>query len=133
MSTSRLAPIVRAFAEQALTLPQEKLVELCDSAITLVRRKGGNLTQFRKLVRLELKKIDPVREAAIVTAQGDAGSLTSALTALSKHVHTTTTVNAKLLGGAVVRIGDMRIDNSVRGQLSRAARQLLQNITPTTL
>ncbi len=133
MSTNRLAPIARAFAEQALTLPAASLAELCDSAIMLVRRKGGNLTQFRKLVRLELKKIDPVREAAIVTAQGDSANLVHALSLLSKHIHTTTTVNAKLLGGAVVRIGDMRIDNSVRGQLSRAARQLLQNITPTTL
>lgn len=130
MSKSRLAPIARAFAEQAIVCAPHDLGALADGAIALVRKAGGSLVVFTKLVRSELTRVDPVRQAAIVVAQGDGHSLEHAVKATSKHVHTTVSVNPKLLGGAVVRMGDMRLDNSVRGQLSRAARSILENITP---
>ena len=40
-------------------------------------------------------------------------------TRFKRDVHMTTTVDANLIGGAVIRYGDLFIDGSLRGRLAR--------------
>lgn len=67
--------------------------------------------------------------ATIVTPSGDAGPLTVAVRSAleckyGKSLYLTEKADPSILGGAIVFIGDMRIDMSVRGALETVAASL---------
>jgi F-type H+-transporting ATPase subunit delta len=67
--------------------------------------------------------VDVVSAVALNDAQ--AAKLEAALSArLKRRVRMQTSVDATLLGGAVVRAGDLVIDGSLRGRLARLATEL---------
>lgn len=71
------------------------------------------------------KTMEVAIESAYDVDEAAQERLSAALqTRLQKEVALTTTVDRDLIGGVIVRAGDMVIDNSVRGKLERLANAL---------
>ena len=81
--------------------------------------------QFELLKAESERSVDVVIETAF---EMDAEQLKNLAAALSKRldrtVQPTTTVNPALIGGVIIRAGDMVIDGSVRGKLQKLAEAL---------
>lgn len=114
------------------TVLRGRVSELVLQFVKLMLRKGriGNfpivLDPFRKLVEAELGVVRAeVASAAPVTSE-ELEQLRTRLAALTgKKVKLETKVDAGLLGGVVVTIGDRVIDGSVRHRLSELREELL--------
>jgi len=80
------------------------------------------LEQFEHL-KAELEKaVDVEIISAFEVSDESKQKLTDALKAkLAKDVHVTTTVDSTLVGGAIIRAGDLVIDGTVRGKLAKLA------------
>jgi len=79
-----------------------------------------------------LREKSQVVSAVLVTPSGDAGPLGTAVTkmletAFKRPVELTERADRTMIGGAVLLIGDERIDVSVRGALERAHLLLKQD------
>lgn len=83
------------------------------------------LVQFEALRAKVENTIDVEVVSAVALDQAQTAKLTDALTQRFKRkVRMQNSVDAKLLGGAVVRAGDMVIDGSLKGRLERLATEL---------
>lgn len=88
---------------------------------------GEVRSQFEDLRAEELRSLDVevISAFALTDAQGDA--LKQALNKkFEKEISIETSVDASLLGGAIIRAGDIVIDGSVRGKLNKLAETLVQ-------
>ncbi len=83
------------------------------------------LEQFEHL-KAELEKaVDVEIISAFEVSDESKQKLTDALKAkLAKDVRVTTTVDSTLVGGAIIRAGDMVIDGTVRGKLAKLAEAM---------
>jgi F-type H+-transporting ATPase subunit delta len=83
------------------------------------------LEQFEHL-KAELEKaVDVQIISAFEVSDESKQKLTDALKAkLAKDVRVTTTVDSTLVGGAIIRAGDMVIDGTVRGKLAKLAEAM---------
>lgn len=80
------------------------------------------LEQFEHLKAELEKSVDVLIISAFEVSDESKQKLTDALKAkLAKDVHVTTTVDPTLVGGAIIRAGDLVIDGSVRGKLAKLA------------
>jgi F-type H+-transporting ATPase subunit delta len=66
-----------------------------------------------------------VISAVTLSAQQQAKLASSLQTRFKRDVRMSTSVDASLLGGAVIRAGDLVIDGSVKGRLERMAAELV--------
>jgi F-type H+-transporting ATPase subunit delta len=83
------------------------------------------LVQFEALRAAVENTIDVDVVSAVALDEAQAARLTDALTRRFKRkVRMQNSVDAALLGGAVVRAGDMVIDGSLKGRLERLATEL---------
>ena len=81
--------------------------------------------QFQALKADREKAIDVELISASSIDDAQQQKLATALTArLQREVNITVSVDSELIGGAVVRAGDMVIDGSVRGRLNKLAEAL---------
>ncbi len=101
------------------------------SAYAMLEEHGmsGEAHALARALQQELGTRGSLVKAALVTPNGDAGSLVKTVQEmLEKHlghpVELTERADKSLLGGAILEYGDMRIDVSVRGALERAREQL---------
>lgn len=83
------------------------------------------LEQFEHL-KAELEKaVDVQIISAFEVSDESKQKLTDALKAkLAKDVHVTTSVDSTLVGGAIIRAGDLVIDGTVRGKLAKLAEAM---------
>ena len=65
-----------------------------------------------------------VTSAAAMNTEQQAKLSSSLKTRFKRDVRMTTTVDASLLGGAVIRAGDLVIDGSIKGRLERMASEI---------
>ena len=71
------------------------------------------------------KSVDVEIISAFDVAEDTKQKLTQALKAkLAKDVRVTTTVDKTLVGGAVIRAGDLVVDGTVRGKLAKLAEAM---------
>ena len=78
----------------------------------------GLVAQYRNFTDVELV-------SAFELDDSQTESLASALKRrIGQDVHLSTSVDARLIGGAIIRAGDTVIDSSLRGRLNRLAEQL---------
>ena len=83
------------------------------------------LEQFEHLKAEQEKAVDVEIISAFDVAEDTKQQLTQALKAkLNKDVRVTTSVDESLIGGAVIRVGDLVIDGSVRGKLAKLAEAM---------
>jgi len=82
--------------------------------------------EFRALLAEHTNTADAEASSAVPLTPEQTARLTQSLqTMTGKTIRLTTQVDAALVGGVVVRLGDTVIDGSVRGKLERLERQLL--------
>ncbi len=83
--------------------------------------------QFETLRAEEQKSLDVEVISAFELTEAQSESLKSALNRrFEKDITIETRVDASLIGGAIVRAGDMVIDGSLRGKLNKLADTLIQ-------
>lgn len=84
--------------------------------------------EFQALLAEHNNTADAEASSAVALTPEQVTRLTQSLQTLTgKTIRLTTQVDAALVGGVVVRMGDTVIDGSVRGKLERLERQLLGN------
>ena len=99
----------------------------------LIRKHREDLVEecareFRALLAEHNNTADAEASSAVPLSPEQTSRLIQSLQALTgKTIKLTTQVDAALVGGVVVRMGDTVIDGSVRGKLERLERQLLGN------
>lgn len=147
---SQLLQVAAAFVgdervEQLITSPSvsaDQLVDLfadlhgtgSDEIRNFVRLLGKNrrlallpdiATQFEAL-RAELESTAAVEvTSAVPLSDEQKAKLAAALkTRLKRDIQMTTTVDADLIGGAVIRCGDLVIDGSIKGRLAQLQNEL---------
>ena len=83
------------------------------------------LEQFEHLKAEQEKSVDVEIISAFEVADETKAKLTQALKAkLEKEVTVTTTVDATLVGGAIIRAGDLVVDGTVKGKLAKLAEAM---------
>lgn len=83
------------------------------------------LEQFETLKAEQEKSVDVEIISAFEVAENTKQKLTQALKAkLDKDVRVTTSVDESLVGGAIIRAGDLVVDGSVRGKLAKLAEAM---------
>jgi len=83
------------------------------------------LEQFEHLKAEQEKSVDVEIVSAFEVADETKQKLTQALKAkLAKDVRVTTSVDETLVGGAIIRAGDLVVDGSVRGKLAKLAEAM---------
>ncbi len=135
-------PQVRALLDSPSLTAQRRAALLEQLAADHVAPGGANflrlLAEYRRLgIVPEIGRLfeqlraddEGVVEAEIISARrprkADVERITAALRArLGREVRVTTRVDGSLVGGAVVRAGDLVIDGSVRGRLKQLASAL---------
>ena len=96
----------------------------------LIRKRREELIEectreFRTLMAEHTNTADAEASTAVPLTPDQTERLTQSLQKLTgKTIRLTTQVDASLVGGVVVRIGDTVMDGSVRGKLERLERQL---------
>ena len=92
-------------------------------------RRLGQLPEIAALFEIERSKAEGAVQAEMVSAYPateaqQAEVIASLSRRLGRDVTLTCTTDASLLGGAIVRAGDLVIDGSVRGKLERLGTAL---------
>jgi F-type H+-transporting ATPase subunit delta len=104
--------------------------------LVLRRRRADSFDDiYREFRRLHNRRVGIVEATATSAAPLDDQELTALRTRLEdmtgKQVELSTSVDASLLGGIQVRLGDLLIDGSVRGRLERLRNRLASGaLTP---
>lgn len=131
LSSPDLSPVAKA----------GKLGELCGDEIDDQARKflfaladhdrlslvNEIMTQFEALRAEELRSLDVMVTAAYELTADQKESLAQALSKkFEKEVALESAVDASLMGGAIIRAGDIVIDGSVKGRLTKLVDALVQ-------
>lgn len=122
--TGQLIDVITAAAGSSLDAHGRALVDLL--------AENGRLdylpeiaAQFEKLVAEDQNVADVEVVSAVPLDEGQKERLAQALRARLKHeVRLSCSTDARLIGGAVVRSGDLLIDGSLRGKLARLETEL---------
>ena len=81
--------------------------------------------QFEELRALEQQSLDVQVTSAFPLSDSEGQNLAAALARkFEKEVHLTSEIDESLIGGVVIRAGDMVIDGSVRGKLGKLAEAI---------
>jgi hypothetical protein len=120
--------IASALVHTAKTLPAKELPEAVDAALILAKRAGVSRHTFFLAVKRELQVFENLTSALLETVSGDAGP---AAKSIATHLETTLKKNVQLrekaspvLGGAILTVGDDRLDLSITSSLTRALEYL---------
>ncbi len=116
-----------------------QLIEVCGDELTEAAKKFVQVLaknkrlplieaifeQFEELRALEQQSLDVQVTSAFPLTDAEGQNLASALAKkFEKEVHLTSDIDESLIGGVVIRAGDMVIDGSVRGKLSKLAESI---------
>ncbi len=109
----------------------DKLSPLASQFIALLVDKqredylGGIMAEYGKYVDRYRGVEEVAATTAVPLSDTEAGELATKLSgAIKKQVRLVRTVDPKLLGGLVLKIGDRRVDASIRGRLDRLKERL---------
>lgn len=121
VSRAQLAALFVSIAGERLNLQGSNFIRLLAE-----NRRLDVLTEIAALYQMMRAAAEGVLEAEMISAQpvSDAqrAQMTVALKArLQRDVNLTVSTDASLLGGAIIRAGDLVIDGSARGKLAKLA------------
>lgn len=123
--------IAHALISVSASLTAQQMKHECDSAIALVKMHspGTPLRVLKSRVTTLLRRREMCIPATLRTPTGHAGPaaatlMATAQSALHATVELTEHADAALIGGAVLRVGDERMDRSVSGALTTLHRTL---------
>ena len=128
LSNNRRADMIASVCGEHITLSGRNFLQtLADNGRLLL------LVDIAALYEVYRAEAEGVVEASVLSAQAlNDTQRANIITALSARLGVRVTLNcevdAALIGGAVVRAGDLVIDGSVRGRLDRLAQQLGVNM-----
>lgn len=122
---SLLIITAQALIEHSIGRPESDVAAACDAALHFLRTHGASpmqLRSFLQTVRRELRSGKYVLPATLSTPSGSAGASATAIAScvertLDTRIELHERSDAALLGGALLAIGDERIDCSLRGTL----------------
>ena len=124
--------VARAVVELSSDVPSEQHGALIDAALSFLERHrlSGALRSLPRLVRAALREHRGVVLATVRTPSGNLGEGASALLSTLEHALGTTVdleeqPAPELLGGAVLAVGDERLDGSIRGALEHMTSHLM--------
>jgi F0F1-type ATP synthase delta subunit len=125
-----LAPtLASALIQAAAEMSPHELQAAVDDTLALARRHGVSLRNLRCAIHAEAKRQDLTLPAVLETPSGQVGEEAAAGIAHALHQALQRPVDlrqapAPILGGAVLSLGDDRIDWSLRGALRQAEHAL---------
>ncbi|MEX0619623.1 MAG: F0F1 ATP synthase subunit delta [Pseudohongiellaceae bacterium] len=118
-------------AEQVLELCGDELNPLAKQFVRVVAENRRLLlmeeilTLFEALKANQEKSIDATLTTAFEVSEETSEKLVASLKKhLQRDINLVTSVDSRLIGGAVIRAGDMVIDSSVRGKLAKLAEAM---------
>lgn len=122
---SLLTLTAQTLIEHSIGRSESDVAAACDSALAFLRTHGASPMQLRGFVtavRHELRAGHQLTSAALTTPTGSAGESAKAITSslerlLAARVELSECADQDLLGGALLAVGDERLDFSVRGAL----------------
>jgi F-type H+-transporting ATPase subunit delta len=124
LTAADLADLVIDVAQAKLDAGMQNFVRVLaeNHRLLLLPEIAALYEQFRSAVE---NTVDVEVTSAVPLNDAQAQKLKQALsTRLKRQVHMRTAVDSTLLGGAVVRAGDLVIDGSLKGRLERLATEL---------
>jgi F-type H+-transporting ATPase subunit delta len=124
LTAADLADLVIDVAQAKLDAGMQNFVRVLaeNHRLLLLPEIAAHYEQFRAAVE---NTVDVEVTSAVPLNEAQAQKLKQALsTRLKRQVHMRTAVDSTLLGGAVVRAGDLVIDGSLQGRLERLATEL---------
>ena len=128
-----LAMTARELVEHLATArSQDDVVAACDGALAFLRQQGYSPMQLRKLlpaVRRALRANARVTAARLTTPAGHTGEAASRIAlsltgVLHVKIELTEDTDPGILGGAMLAVGDERLDGSIRGALTQLQNHL---------
>lgn len=122
----------QVLVEHTANRPEVEVAAACDEVLQFLARQGCSstfLNSFPKVVRRELQRRGRALFALLSTPGGASGAARSTLLAtlektLAASVELEEKADATLLGGAVITVGDERLDMSLRGALQHLSHHL---------
>ena len=120
--------LVSALIDAASTASAADLPQILDVAMASARAHGISLRMLRRELRRALRTTDSTLVATLETIAGDAGAEAAAIAkALEQHAGKKVDLRQKaspILGGAILALGDDRLDASLAAALRQAERTL---------
>ena len=121
----------KQLADLFIGIGGERLNEKCHNFIRLLAesRRLGILPDIAALFEIQRREAEQTVRAELVTAYPATESQKDAVVAalkrrLGRDIELECSTDAQLLGGAIIRAGDLVIDGSVRGKLERLGNAL---------
>lgn len=116
----------QALIESAKGRSVAEISTACDAAVDFLQRQGCSLSSlrtFRRVLQRELRRRGGMLPAVLATQTGTSGiagkGITSALErTFGSSIEFSEHADPGLLGGAVLTVGDERLDASIHGALS---------------
>lgn len=116
----------RTLIEHSIGRSENEVAAACDAVLEFLRKHGTSPMQLRRFVttvRRELRAGHQLASAVLTTPSGSAGESAKAITSslermLATRVELSECADRDLLGGALLAVGDERIDRSLRGALT---------------
>ena len=138
---SSLRIIAAAFLKAYRASPEAEQEALIDAVISYLSRERFSRIEMRSfpgIVRKLLQEQEGFLPALVQTPSGQGGGelhalLTKLETLLGKKLVISQHADPHLLGGVVITVGDLRIDASLRGALSRMEQHLRHTLLPSSL
>jgi len=118
-------------ADTLISIGGDRLNEKCANFIRVLaaNRRLGLLPDIAALFEIERRETEGIVQAEMISAFPVNDAQQSAVAAslkkrLGREIELTCTTDASLLGGAIIRAGDLVIDGSVQGKLQRLGTAL---------
>jgi F-type H+-transporting ATPase subunit delta len=118
-------------AELIISIGADRLDENCHNFVRLLaeNRRLKLLPEIAALFEIQRREAERTISAELITAFPATEAQQSAVTAalkqrLGREIELICTTDASLIGGAIIRAGDLVIDGSVRGKLERLGNSL---------
>jgi len=118
-------------ADTLISIGGDRLNEKCANFVRVLaaNRRLGLLPDIAVLFEIERRETEGTVQAEMISAFPVSDAQQSAVAAslqkrLGREIELTCTTDASLLGGAIIRAGDLVIDGSVQGKLQRLGTAL---------
>lgn len=127
MKGKSLRGLARVVVQEGLKTPAKDLSGLLKDVVEVLR-EAGQIARWRELEReigLAWKELNGVAKISVVTAHQLTPAAKKHLESVAGGAELSITVNPKLLGGAIIRADERRLDGTVLGALTRLKQTLL--------
>lgn len=125
------AIVARALIDVSAKESPQAVTAACEAAVGILRKNGHTDTHgFLRTVKKSLENMNAMRFATVripttISPERQASLLSALEKAAGRSVDLSVETEPDLLGGAVLRIGDELLDNSIKNEIESVVRSLL--------